>query len=76
MVPRIDIVSVSISDNFDEIVKQLTVAKHSRFPVGEGIDDIVGILHIKDVLGKLYYKETPKIQTLLKEPIFVAPKIY
>ena len=76
MVPRIDIVSVSMSDNFDEIVKQLTVAKHSRFPViGEGIDDVVGILHIKDVLGKLYYKETPKIQTLLKEPIFVAPSI-
>ena len=76
MVPRIDIVSVSMSDNFNEIVKQLTIANHSRFPViGDGVDDIVGILHIKDVLGKLYSKETPKIETLLKEPIFVAPSI-
>ena len=29
MVPRIDIISVSMSDNFNEIVKQLTLANHS-----------------------------------------------
>ena len=76
MVPRIDIVSVSMSDNFNEIVKQLTQANHSRVPViGEGIDNIVGILHIKDVLAKLHSKETTNIKTLLKEPIFVAPSI-
>ena len=76
MVPRIDIVHVSKSDNFDDIVKQLTIANHSRVPViGEGVDDIVGILHIKDVLAKLHSQEKAKIDTLLKEPIFVAPSI-
>jgi len=76
MVPRIDIISVSMSDNFNEIVKQLTLANHSRVPViGEGIDNVVGILHIKDVLAKLHSKETTDIKTLLKEPIFVAPSI-
>ena len=76
MVPRIDIVSVSMTDNFDDIVNQLVLANHSRVPVTrEGIDDIAGILHIKDVLAKLHSKEIPKIETLLKEPIFVAPSI-
>ena len=76
MVPRIDIISVSMSDNFNEIVKQLTLANHSRVPViGEGIDNVVGILHIKDVLAKLHSKEKTDIKTLLKEPIFVAPSI-
>ena len=52
MVPRIDIVSVSMRDNFHDIVNQLTIANHSRVPVvGENIDNIVGILHIKDVLN-------------------------
>ena len=76
MVPRIDIVSVSMTDNFDEIVNQLVIANHSRVPViRDGIDDVGGILHIKDVLAKLHSKKIPKIETLLKEPIFVAPSI-
>ncbi len=76
MVPRIDIVSVSLSDNFDDIVKQLVKANHSRIPVvGESIDEIAGILHIKDVLAKMHSKEIPDVKTLLKEPIFVAPSI-
>jgi len=76
MVPRIDIVSVSMTDNFDDIVNQLVIANHSRVPViREGIDDVGGILHIKDVLAKLHSKKIPKIETLLKEPIFVAPSI-
>ena len=76
MVPRIDIVSVAMSDDFNEIVRQLIVANHSRVPVrNESLDDIVGIIHIKDVLAHLYSKEKKDIKSLLKEPIFVSPSI-
>ena len=76
MVPRVDIVSVAMSDNFDEIVKQLIKTNHSRVPVrNESLDDIVGILHIKDVLANLFLKEKQDIKTLLKKPIFVSPSI-
>ena len=76
MVPRVDIVSVAMSDNFDEIVKQLIKTNHSRVPVrNESLDDIVGILHIKDVLANLFLKEKQNIQSLLKKPIFVSPSI-
>ena len=72
MVPRIDITSVAMSDDFNEIVRQLIVANHSRVPVrNESLDDIVGIIHIKDVLANLYSKEKKDIKSLLKEPIFV-----
>ena len=76
MVPRVDIVSVAMSDDFDEIVKQLIKTNHSRVPVrNESLDDIVGILHIKDVLANLFLKEKQDIKTLLKKPIFVSPSI-
>ncbi len=76
MVPRIDIVSVAMSDNFNEIVKQLIKTNHSRVPVrNESLDDIIGILHIKDVLANLFLKEKQDIKALLKKPIFVSPSI-
>ncbi len=76
MVPRVDIVSVAMSDNFNEIVKHLIKTNHSRVPVrNESLDDIVGILHIKDVLANLFQKEKQNIKTLLKKPIFVSPSI-
>ena len=76
MVPRVDIVSVAMSDNFKDIVKQLIKTNHSRVPVRkDSLDDIVGILHIKDVLANLFLKEKPDIKSLLKNPFFVSPSI-
>ena len=76
MIPRIDIVSVAMSDDFNEIVKQLIKTNHSRVPVRkESLDNIVGILHIKDVLANLFLKEKQNIKSLLKKPIFVSPSI-
>ena len=76
MIPRVDIISVAMSDDFNEIVKQLIKTNHSRVPVrNESLDDIVGILHIKDVLANLFLKEKQNIKSLLKKPIFVSPSI-
>ena len=76
MVPRVDIISVSSSDNFNEIVNQLITANHSRVPVtGDSQDDIVGIIHIKDVLANMHTKKKFKIKEMLKEPIFIAPSM-
>lgn len=76
MVPRVNIVSVAMSDNFKDIVKQLIKTNHSRVPVrNESLDDIIGILHIKDVLANLSLKEKPNIKSLLKKPFFVSPSI-
>ena len=76
MIPRVDIVSVAMSDDFNEIVKQLIKTNHSRVSVrSESLDDIVGILHIKDVLANLFLQEKKDIKSLLRKPIFVSPSI-
>ena len=76
MIPRVDIVSVAMSDDFNEIVKHLIKTNHSRVPVrNESLDDIVGILHIKDVLANLFLQEKKDIKSLLRKPIFESPSL-
>ena len=76
MVPRVDIISVGMSDDFNKIVKQIIKTNLSRVPVrNESLDDIVGIIHIKDVLANLVSKKKQNIKSLLKKPIFVSPSI-
>jgi CBS domain containing-hemolysin-like protein len=76
MIPRADIVSVSMSESFSEIIAQMTAANHSRLPVRrETLDDIAGIIHIKDVFAHLHAGKAPDIVTLLRPALFVAPTI-
>jgi len=76
MIPRADIVSVSMSESFSEIIAQMTAANHSRLPVRrETLDDIAGIIHIKDVFAHLHAGKAPDIGTLLRPALFVAPTI-
>ncbi|ATQ15117.1 Magnesium and cobalt efflux protein CorC [Borrelia miyamotoi] len=51
MIPRISVVFVDYSGSKDEILRVVTSSNHSRFPVyRETIDDIIGIIHTKDIL--------------------------
>ena len=55
MIPRADIVSVGMTESFSDIITQMTAANHSRLPVRrETLDDIAGIIHIKDVFAHLH----------------------
>ena len=54
MTPRTDMVSLPASCSWDEMIQQVIHAGHTRIPVyGSNRDDIVGILHIKDLLPEL-----------------------
>ena len=76
MIPRADIVSVSMAESFLEIISQMTAANHSRLPVRrDTLDDIAGIIHIKDVFAHLHAGKAPDIATLLRPALFVAPTI-
>ena len=76
MIPRADIVSVSMAESFSEIISQMTAANHSRLPVRrDTLDDIAGIIHIKDVFAHLHAGKAPDITTLLRPALFVAPTI-
>jgi CBS domain containing-hemolysin-like protein len=75
MTPRVDIVGLSIKDSIDSAIEIVNSSGHTRIPVYEkSIDNIVGILHAKDLLKfninpKL--KSGTNLKTLIKKPLFV-----
>ena len=54
MVPRTDAVFLSADASRDELLSRIAQSGHSRFPVyRDTIDNVIGILHVKDVLKVL-----------------------
>ena len=76
MIPRADIVSVALVDGFDDIIQQMSDANHSRVPVYHNtLDDVVGIIHIKDLFAHLRNGLTPEVESLLRPALFISPTI-
>ncbi len=73
MVPRTDVVAVSIDQSFDDIVRTVIKSGHSRIPVyKDTIDNVIGFLYAKDLLPYLVEKpEKVDIKKLLRPVLFV-----
>jgi CBS domain containing-hemolysin-like protein len=72
MVPRIDTVFLSASASREELLQRISESEHSRFPVyQETIDNVVGVLYVKDVLKNLVRNDPFDLQKLLRKPFFV-----
>lgn len=72
MIQRIDMVTVSADANYDELLNLFKEEKMSRFPVYRGnIDDIVGILNIKDIIFLTdEEEETFKVEDYMRDVFF------
>ena len=71
MKPRIDIVALNVEAKFSEILPVIVQNGYSRIPVYEdNIDQIKGVLYVKDLLPYLDRKQFDWT-TLLREPFFV-----
>lgn len=71
MKPRIDIFALSHEETYDEVLTKILKHGYSRNPVYKNsIDNIVGVLYAKDLLGFLDNKDF-NWQELLREPFFV-----
>lgn len=52
MVPRVNMVALNRHTPISELRRESATTGHSRFPVfGEDLDDIVGVVHVKDTMG-------------------------
>lgn len=72
MVPRIDSVFLGIDLPAQELVALISETGHSRFPVyKDTIDNVVGMLYVKDLLQFLTNGEMIEIERLLRKPYFV-----
>jgi magnesium and cobalt transporter len=71
MVPRAQMDVIDITRAPDEFVPHVVATAHSRFPVVEGErDNVIGILHAKDLL-RLYTPEKPEVRDLLRPAVFI-----
>lgn len=73
MIPRVDIVAVSVDIQFKDLIKKICEAGYSRLPVyKDSIDHIIGVLHAKDLLRFLLEKPTKfNLKKIIKKPFFV-----
>jgi CBS domain containing-hemolysin-like protein len=76
MVPRVDIVALEIDTPFTEAVKQLVEHGHTRLPLyRETLDDVVGIVHIKDLLPYAADGKPVPLGKIARKVLFVAPSM-
>jgi CBS domain containing-hemolysin-like protein len=74
MVPRVDIVAIDVETPFADLVRLLIEEGHSRLPVYQGdLDRIVGMIHVKDVLGLVANGGTTTLHKLVRPVLFAAP---
>jgi CBS domain containing-hemolysin-like protein len=72
-VTRGEIIAVPSTISFDSLVHSFADAGHSRLPVyGESLDEVLGMIHIKDVFTATVEPERDRaITALLRDPLFV-----
>lgn len=74
MTHRTDVSGIEIDATFEEVKNIVFAEQYTRFPVyKETIDDIIGILHVKDLLQFIEHKQIVNfnLKDLLREPYFV-----
>ena len=71
MIHRKDIYAIEVKSDIGDILADLKEYKYSRIPVYEdSIDNIVGMLYIKDLLAYVYLKKEVKIKKIMRDVYF------
>ena len=73
MIPRNEIIGINIDDDLNTILHQLKTSQYTRLPVYEGdINNIIGMLHLRNMTRVLSHKEPSKANLLdaCREPYF------
>ena len=74
MIPRNEIIGIDIEAPLDTIYEQLANSQHTRLPLYNGsIDNVVGLVHLRKLLGFLKYNELTKetLEKITHEPYFI-----
>lgn len=75
-IPRADIIAIDENAELHTVADLISREAHSRLPVyREQLDDVVGFVHIKDVLTALRTSPHQAVRELKREILFAAPSI-
>lgn len=71
MVQRVDIVAVDVHSTYEEVISIIKAEQFSRLPVyNENIDDVIGILNVKDLIMASECKDNFKVSDYMREPYY------
>lgn len=74
MIPRTEIVAIEAEATVTDLIKLIREEGHSRYPVyREGIDNIIGVIHVKDILTQWDGKGDIKVKQYIRHP-FIVPE--
>ncbi len=77
MIPRADISAIDVNTSQSQLLQMLSEKQFSRLPVfGESLDDILGTIHIKDILACMAQGKELKIRELVREVPIVSPAMH
>ncbi|HOV15430.1 MAG TPA: CBS domain-containing protein, partial [Spirochaetota bacterium] len=72
MVPRVEVVSIDKNSELDEIIQIVESKGRSRLPVfDDNIDNIIGVLHSKDLLRYVGKRSDFDIKKIIRQPFFI-----
>lgn len=72
MIPRTRMVALDLEMPREELVRVILDAQYSRYPVyRDDIEEIVGVLHDKDIVGALIRGEDLRLAQVIRPPVFV-----
>lgn len=75
MVPRADIVAIRADVTLAQAIEQFRTDGHSRMPVfREQLDDVVGMVHLKDLFAYVGRPEAFAVEAIMRRPLMVAPQ--
>lgn len=74
---RVDIIAIPLEATMDECLSIVNENRYTRYPLYEGdIDNIVGILHVKDLLYSISYGTKPfHLKDIIRKPTFVIDSL-
>lgn len=74
MIPRIEIIAVEAATDIDTILRTMNEKGFSRLPVyAETIDNIIGVVYLKDLLPLHLSKQPFPVESVLRKPYIVPP---
>jgi CBS domain containing-hemolysin-like protein len=72
MTPRTQMIALEAGLSVQEAADQVAQARRSRYPVyTESLDEIVGVVHAKDILTALRARPHETVQAIMRPPLFV-----